>query len=715
MEDNNTNELYELFQRFCNQTPDTWIERIRALGLDTATESELLSLLETQTHTSSILDAPAFASLPNLAAIEPTMVDGFEIIRQLGSGGMGIVYLAEEVNLNRYVALKMLPSVLTITPNAAQRFQHEAQLAAQLDHPNIVKVHRFGQWQDTWYIASRYIEGETLAQALDRIRELGSDRRWRHNALEYVRSIARALDYAHQHDVIHRDVKPSNILIDANDAAHLADFGVATTSTSPEMTQAADTPGTLGYMSPEQAKLIDAPVGPQSDVFSLGAALFKCITLERFYADDSMGAKLTRSEDIQRVRLHTRNKALTGDLRLACLKALEWNPAHCYATAGDFAADLDRVIRGAPILAKKQPAHRKIAALCRRRRNQTIIGGSLVLGGLGLGIPMLLPDPLPTGRLIVTSTAPNSMISYQLFDNETRSYTEAVALGHDAVNTKMPSGFYRIAVRSPDGLAETSLGIEADETYTIAAAPTLASQATDEMILIPGGPALVGIRSSSKPALAMRTIDLKPFWIDRYEVTNAQYRQYVLATGADPPPLWSSPYDPQIDSLPVSGVTFQQAQDYAQWAGKRLPSEWEWERAARGADGRDYPWGNDFLAVDDPGNIGVPGSDAWSYDYENPELRELVFNHLRPANAQSGAVVTPEGALHFYGNVAEITSSPFVHFLPEGIPFLPEHMVAKGKHWNGESDGVSLLEGLFQTTPDISHGGVGFRCARSAE
>jgi len=251
--------------------------------------------------------------------------------------------------------------------------------------------------------------------------------------------------------------------------------------------------------------------------------------------------------------------------------------------------------------------------------------------------------------------------------------------------------------------------------YTVTADPIPASQATDGMILIPGGPALVGMSRSPKPNLAMRTVDLKPFWIDRHEVTNAQYRQYVLATGANPPPLWHTPYDPQIDSLPVSSITFSQAQEYAQWTGKRLPSEWEWERAARGTDGRNYPWGNDFSVVDDPGNIGVPGTDAWSYDYDNPEFRKIVFDHLRPANGQSGADVTPEGALHFYGNVAEMTSSPFAPFLPEGILFIPGQMVVKGKHWNGEGDGVSVLEGLFQTTPDISHAGVGFRCARSVE
>jgi len=716
LEERPDNQLYDLFLRFCDQTRDQWEEPVRALGLDPAMESELVELLLSQSQPCPALDSTAMESFPHLARSEPITVDGFEIIRQLGSGGMGIVYLAEELELGRYVALKMLPSVLTLSPNAVQRFKHEARSAAALDHPNIVKVYRFGRWQDTHYIASKYIEGDTLAQLIERVKARGGDRRWMHTALEIVRLIALALEHAHQNSVTHRDVKPSNILIDTNGAAHLADFGVAKTTTSIELTLTKETPGTLGYMSPEQAGLITAPVGPVSDVYSLGAVLYECMTLERLHPGDSSFTVLNRMDKQHRLRVHSRGMKLSADCRMVCLKALEWDPKHRYASAGDLAADLDRVIRGAPIRARKQPAHRRLAALMRRKRNQVVIAGALLLAALGITVPMLIPDAPPPGRLIVRSTAPGSQVSHQLYDTESQTFGPEIVLGDGAVNERLTPGHYRILVRTDAGLAEFSRDILPDRTYEIDASPAPVTQTTEGMILIPGGPAIVGGVGSRSVTLGGRTVELRPFWIDRTEVTNAQYRAFVLATGATPPRLWEDPYNPAMDPLPVSAVTFLEARRYTEWAGKRLPTAWEWERAARGTDGRRYPWGDDFFAVDDPGNIGVAsqrGLNGWSSDYENPELRLSVMANLRPASVQSGADISPDGGLHFFGNVAEYTDSPFVQFNLVDAPFSSGQYLIKGKHWNGEADGSYKIGSIIPMGQNRAIVGAGFRCARS--
>lgn len=708
-------QVCDLFHRFCDQEPGSWDEPIRAMGLDPETESVIFELLRIQSRPCPFLDAPPLDSFPRLAAIEPRMVDGYEIIRQIGAGGMGIVYLAEDVNLKRPVALKMLSGMLTTSAAALHRFEHEAQSAASLVHPNIVRVLRYGRWEDAGYIASEYIDGGTLAGAIEHAKADGPDRRWLSTATEHVRSIASALGYAHQQGVIHRDVKPSNILIGSDGVAKLADFGVAKTSGSIELTRTRETPGTLAYMSPEQAKLIEAPVGPGSDVFSLGVVLYECITLEKLYPGDSSLDVLRRMDDHAQAPLRFRGKPIPADLKLVCQKALEWEPARRYATAGEFAEDLDRVIRGELILAKGRPARRRLAAIVRRRSTQLIIAGALALGALGIIVPMLLPDPPPTGRLIVRSSAPGSRVSYRLYDNEIQDFTGEVELGRGSVSRRLAPGRYRITVRAPGALAEFTRDLYQDQTNEIDAHPKPTSLATRDMILIPSVPALLGMTTSPSSFVVGRMVELRPYWIDRCEVTNAQYRAFVLETGVDPPPLWEEPYDPAIDPLPVTAVTLIEAHRYAEWIGKRLPTAWEWERAARGVDGRHYPWGNDFHAIENPGNVGTPGSQGWSKDFTSPEIRHAVMSNLLPAAIPYGADIAPDGGLHFFGNAAEMTDSPNVLFDLPGAPFAPQQNMVKGKHWNGEGDGSFTFGSYFPIEPNRAAAGTGFRCARSAD
>ena len=707
--------LCDLFQRFCDEPKDSWRDAIDALNLDATDESELLDLLESQTGSIECLDSPPFEAFPRLAAIEPTVVDGFEIIRRLGSGGMGIVYLAEQIELGRYVALKMLPNVLTASPNAALRFRNEAESAGKLSHANIVTVHRFGPWDDTYYIAAEYIEGETLAQRISRTKGTGGDQRWLHETLEHIRSIASALDHAHQHGVIHRDVKPANILINAQGVAHLADFGVAKSDANAGLTSTSETPGTLGYMSPEQAGLLTDKAGARSDVYSLGAVLFECITLTRLRPSDSALAGPDEVGKHPRIKHLAGRMKIPADLRIVCQKALEWDPAHRYSTAGAFAEDLDRVICGVPIHARKPGMHRAITVALKRRKAPIILAAAAVLAAVGIATPLLMPDPPPSGRMQIIPGDSKAIILLSHYDTEEQKYKPAVRIGKGNTTKHLSPGRYLITMRYESGIAEFSRDVMAGETYEVAAPQQRNNAVLDGMILIPGGEMIAGFLGSSVPPHNERVVALEPFWIDRTETTNAQYREFVLATGADAPPMWEHPYDPAIDQLPVTGINYLQAKSYAEWAGKRLPTAWEWERAARGNKGFKYPWGNDYSSVSDPGNIGVPGNDGWNHDYESPELRAAVISNLHPANVQSGSDITKEGGLHFYGNVGEFSDSPAVAYQPADAPFSVGQVLVKGKHWNGEGDGFYTFGSFIPLDHMQSIAGIGFRCARSVD
>ncbi|MCB9848575.1 MAG: SUMF1/EgtB/PvdO family nonheme iron enzyme [Phycisphaeraceae bacterium] len=713
--DYHDDRLVELFHRLCDEDPDSWASSVALAGLDGDASSELLGLLRAQRSPLPILDRSPAEAFPELSRGEPAAFDGYEIIRLIGSGGMGLVYLAEEVNLKRLVAIKALPASLTGSASAVERFRHEAQAAASLEHENIVRVHRFGRWGETHYIASQYIEGQTLAEAIARAKTEGPNGDWPAWSVGAIRSIASALESAHAQGVIHRDVKPANILINREGVAFLADFGVAKTSGSLELTRTAEKPGTIAYMSPEQAGLLRAPVGARSDVYALGAVLYECLTLEKLHPEGSAAEALNamRARSLRPVRV--RGGSSSEQLRRVCERALAWDPRDRFGSAGEFAEELDRILRGEPVRTRRMPATRRLRLLLRRRSAWIVIAASLLLGVAGVVAPILLPEPQPTGLLTVRSDAPGSRISVRRYDWDSRQYGPETPIGTGPASRRLPQGQYRVLVRAPGALAECNSVIGEDASVEIDAHPRPMDPESAGMVLIPGGPAIVGFKQSIQPKDLERTVQLPPFWIDRCEVSNAQYREYVEATGAAAPPLWVTPYDHAIDRLPVVGVTFAQAEAYAQWAGKRLPSAVEWERAARGPEGWYFPWGFDYEAVQDRGNIGQDSRLGWQSNFDDPEFGAQVLAPLRPVDDPIGADVTPDGLIHMFGNISEYTDSPFEWYQLDEAPGQYEYIQVKGRPWNGENGPTMDLTSVVPFSRRQQAACVGFRCARSVD
>jgi len=302
----------------------------------------------------------------------------YRLLAQLGRGGMGVVWKALDTHLRRHVAIKGILSFGEADGTQIERFQREARAAAKLRHPNIVTVHDVGLIEGQHYICADFVDGESLDKRMGKAWPVK-------RALELVRTVAEALQYAHDQGIVHRDVKPANILLDARDMPYLTDFGLAKDargSDATAITGTGDVLGTPSYMSPEQARGEARQTGPASDQFSLGVVLYELLTGKRPFTAETQFATMRAVAEADPPRPTAIQPKIHRDVETICLKALEKDPTQRYARIGDVAAEIGRYLDGEPILA--QPIG-SIARLLRKAgRHRAIViptAAALLLGG----------------------------------------------------------------------------------------------------------------------------------------------------------------------------------------------------------------------------------------------------------------------------------------------------------------------------------------------
>ena len=349
----------------------------------------------------------------------------FQILTEIGRGGMGVVYEAIQLSLGRRVALKVLPFAAALDGKQLQRFKNEATAAAQLHHTNIVPVYAVGCERGVHFYAMQLIEGRSLSAVIRELRgdsqndpsssslattaayhttatvansytasatqHSGRSRESFRTSARIASQVADALDYAHEAGIVHRDIKPANLLLDAKGAVWVTDFGLAQVAADVGVTQTGDLVGTLRYMSPEQASGRRIPVDHRADVYSLGATLYEMLSLTPIFTGSDRPTLLVQILNDDPRPLRQIDRAIPVELETIVLKATAKSPLERYATAGEMAADLRRYLDEIPILARRPTLVDRARKWM--RRHPSFVGATLLLlvcGVIGLMVTTAL-------------------------------------------------------------------------------------------------------------------------------------------------------------------------------------------------------------------------------------------------------------------------------------------------------------------------------------
>lgn len=604
----------------------------------------------------------------------------YQVLCLIGGGGMAQVFLARHRLHGGLVAVKVLVDHLARDPRIVARFEQEARMAATLaSHPNIVPIFDIGQGNGLHYMIMQYIAGEDLSSYLRREGRLKLP-----DAANAVAQATEALSCAEAKRIVHRDLKLANMLLDEAGRVKLLDFGISRVADlSDGLTRPGESMGTPYYMSPEQIRGEACDI--RSDLYSLGAVFFELISGRHPFENESVTA-------IQIAHLSSPPPSLltfVPELPTACdaivQKLLSKRPEDRYQSTAELLEDLTNYGATAgpgnlrPIIA---PPLREAV-----ERAETLPLDSTI-STASAPVPVVLPvAPVTPASMTPVIDQPPPASTTAAFTSEPPPRSSrtlmVVALAAFVLLALGAAGFFLLR-----GKGSPAPDRNDNHAAVSPALPQTSSDAHGRMVLVPAGQFLFGDKTENK------TMNLPAFYIDETEVSNAEYQRFSQATGREAPKTQDYTTHPDY---PVSGVSYQDAAAYAAWAGKRLPTEEEWEKAARGTDGRNFPWG------DNAWTTGVP-------------------NKLQPVNSQPSRL-SPYGAYNMAGNVWEWTTTPYapqpeelaaMKRLLNGQPFSSTWQIIKGGSFapNGSDNfAISKRRGL---PSDGRSPFIGLRCVRDA-
>ena len=516
------------------------------------------------------------------SALHQLIGDKYEVLEWIGGGGMAEVFLAKHRAHGGLVAVKVLADSLSNEPRIVARFREEARTAATLQgHPNIVAIIDIGEGSGLHYLIMPYVDGEDLSRYIEQHGQLSNA-----ETVYLARQIAEALVWAADRHVVHRDLKPSNVRLDSSGRLMVLDFGISKATDIPTgLTTRGETLGTPYYMSPEQIK--GETCDARSDLYSFGVMLFEMLAGRKPFVGDN--------------------------LRIIELGHLEKLPPALSTIVPDVDPVLEQLVNR--LLEKEKD---------RRPGSPREVVDTLRSLGLGqapraiesrekpVSDAPLPPEPRPLLRQMEREATPRPPTP-----PPPRTAMPGWLLPSLGGLIVLAGIGYWVSTRKPEPKPEPDKIVVPETVY-----PATLSEKNGPLFLVGAGKFVFGDDSAESPN-PRREMELPAYYVEATEVSNEQYGRFAQATARVPPKG-----DPR---MPVVDVTLDDAKAYCAWAGRRVPTEPEWEKAARGPDGRVYPWGNDPMKS--PGQL-VPVDDL-------PERQ------------------SPYRALNMAGNVAEWTVSPF--------------------------------------------------------
>ena len=637
--------------------------------------------------------ATTFRGVTQDVLIGITIDNKYQIVSKLGSGGMGTVYQARRTAIGDTVAVKVLRSDMVADPLAVERFRREAQAAARLKHPNVVAIYDFGvSNQGLVYIVMEMVEGQSLRSM---IRQYGSFTA--SVAFEIINQVCTALGAAHSQGIIHRDLKPDNIIVSETASGwhvKVVDFGIAKlrdqSSTTSSLTQTGMIMGTPRYMSPEQC--MGEEIDARSDIYSLGIILYEMLCGVVPFNSPTTSAVIIQQVTQPPPPLRAINAMISPAVESVVYHALEKRPEARPQTAIALGQELSAAVKGVaaawPATSSAYPPTYSISPqfgsysppdAMQTERTATPAGmtpqsGVIISsGGSQATTPRRSRLPIILAVVVLLGLA-GGAIAFLMRGRGEGNNTQATA------NPAQPDKPQ--PKETPEALKPTP--------------PTVPPPAPHGMVYAPGGEFLMGSDTGSETERPAHKVTAKPYFIDRYEVTCGDYEKFVEATGHPPPQGWTNGHHPRdAERKPVTGITWDDANAYANWAGKRLPTEDEWEFAARGTDGRRFPWGNEW-------GSGVANADATAHGHHHAAN---VGAHLKGPS--------PFGALDMAGNVWEWTASDLTAYPGGQLPAQPPgYKVIRGGSWTCTRDqaNTTFRKGYPARGGDYSE--VGFRCVK---